>query len=46
MELIDESLMSEEEIKLLHNYHKKVYEKISPYLDSQEKEWLQTFVTY
>lgn len=45
IDLIDEDLMSAEEIKLLHDYHKKVYEKISPYLDSQEKKWLQKIVT-
>lgn len=32
--------MGEEELRLLNEYHSEVYDKISPYLDQQEKEWL------
>jgi Xaa-Pro aminopeptidase len=32
--------MSEKERALLNEYHAQVYEKISPYLDPEEKEWL------
>ena len=28
-------------MELLNNYHKEVYEKISPYLEGDEKEWLK-----
>ena len=28
------------QIKYLHEYQKTVYEKISPYLNEEEKEWL------
>lgn len=33
--------MSERERGLLNAYHKEVYEKISPYLEEEEKEWLK-----
>ena len=37
---IDVSLMTEEDLNRLNQYHKLVYEVISPYLDEEEKEWL------
>jgi Xaa-Pro aminopeptidase len=37
---IDVSLMNEEDLDRLNQYHKMVYEVISPYLDEEEKEWL------
>ena len=37
---INKYLLSEEEIKWLDDYHQKVFEKISPFLNSAEKEWL------
>lgn len=41
LEGIDISLMTEEEIDYLNNYHKKVWENISPYLNEEEKQWLK-----
>ena len=41
LDALDLSLMSREEIAWLNDYHKQVYEKISPYLDEEEKEWLR-----
>ncbi|MDI9517818.1 MAG: aminopeptidase P family protein [Bacillota bacterium] len=38
---VDTSLMTYEEIDTLNEYHKMVYDKISPYLDSKEKTWLK-----
>ena len=38
---IDISQMSQKEIARLNAYHREVYEKISPYLNEDEKEWLQ-----
>ncbi len=38
---IDVALLLHEEIKWLNGYHKEVYEKISPYLDEEEKLWLK-----
>ena len=34
-------LMSVRERNLLNDYHAQVYEKISPYLDEEEREWLK-----
>ena len=33
--------MTAHEIELLNNYHAQVYEKISPYLDEDERAWLK-----
>jgi Xaa-Pro aminopeptidase len=38
---IDTQYMTEKDVELLNNYHKEVYEKISPYLEGDEKEWLK-----
>ena len=40
-DLIELGLLDNKERELLNNYHKKVYENISPYLDKDEKEWLE-----
>ena len=40
MEAIDEKYLNDTQIKYLHEYQKTVYEKISPYLNEEEKEWL------
>ncbi|MDO5417414.1 MAG: aminopeptidase P family protein [Lachnospiraceae bacterium] len=38
---VEKSMMSERDVELLNAYHKQVYEKISPYLEGEEKEWLK-----
>lgn len=38
---IDFSMMTAEEINWLNQYHKTVYEKLSPMLDDEEREWLR-----
>lgn len=38
---IDDTLLSRQERDWLNEYHRKVYETISPYLTKDEKEWLQ-----
>lgn len=38
---IDVAMLLPEEIKWLNEYHGEVYEKISPYLDEEEKAWLK-----
>ena len=37
---IDVSLMSQEDIKRLNDYHREVYKKIAPFLNEEEKQWL------
>ncbi|EHK2441334.1 aminopeptidase P family protein [Clostridium perfringens] len=38
---LDISLINDEEKVWLNNYHKKVYDLLSPYLDEEEKEFLK-----
>jgi Xaa-Pro aminopeptidase len=39
--LIDRSLLDQEEIDWLNSYHSEVYDKLSPYLSLEEKQWLK-----
>ena len=41
IEAIDMSMMTDVDRMRLNNYHRDVYEKISPYLNEDEKEWLK-----
>ncbi len=43
LDAIDPQQMSAEDKKLLNDYHRKVYEMVSPYLEEDEKEWLKTY---
>lgn len=38
---IDVDMLSPEEIDWLNAYHHSVYEKLSPFLDEEEKKWLE-----
>lgn len=40
LEGIEVSMLTKEEKDWLNNYHKEVYEKLSPYLGDEEKTWL------
>ena len=40
---IDIRWLNSEDIDQLNTYHQMVYEKISPYLDTEEKEWLRYY---
>ena len=40
-EAIDLSVMEPSDVLLLNEYHKQVYEKLSPYLNEEEREWLK-----
>ncbi|MDO5155019.1 MAG: aminopeptidase P family protein [Eubacteriales bacterium] len=40
-EAIDCDLMTKEELELLNAYHKKVYEKLVPYMNKEEAAWLK-----
>ena len=40
LEVIDRGIMTERDVELLNRYHEQVYEKISPYLDEDERVWL------
>ena len=41
IECIDVDILSERERILLNDYHKKVYNVIAPYLDDNERKWLE-----
>lgn len=43
LDAIEPEEMTRKERGLLNKYHKMVFEKISPYLDSNEKEWLKEY---
>lgn len=40
LEVIDRKIMTDRDVELLNRYHEQVYEKISPYLDEDERVWL------
>lgn len=40
---IDTKWLNPEDIRQLNTYHEMVYEKISPYLDEEEKSWLRHY---
>ena len=40
---IDPEQMSPREKQMLNDYHKKVYEVLSPYMTEEENEWLKKY---
>ena len=43
VDAIDVSLLLQNEKDYLNNYHKEVYNKIAPFLNDNEKEWLKEY---
>ena len=43
LDAINPDIMTAEDKKLLNDYHKKVYDTISPYLNDEEAEWLKKY---
>ena len=43
LDAIVPEFMTEEERKLLNTYHQSVFEKVSPHLNEEEKEWLARY---
>lgn len=41
LDAIDVSLLTQREKEWLNGYHKEVYDKLSPYLNDEEKTWLK-----
>lgn len=41
LNLIDKALLDNEEIDFINNYHIEVFNRISPYLNSEETKWLK-----
>ena len=40
LEALDRTLLTKRDLELLNNYHKKVYETLSPWLTKEEALWL------
>ena len=43
LDAINPDIMNAEDKERLNTYHATVYEKVSPYLDDEEKEWLKKY---
>ncbi|MGL4912054.1 MAG: aminopeptidase P family protein [Romboutsia sp.] len=43
IDALDERLFLQDEKDYLNNYHKEVYNKISPFLNDEEREWLKEY---
>ncbi len=43
LDAVKAEMLSEETRLSLNEYHKTVYEKVSPYLNEEEKEWLKKY---
>ena len=43
IDCIDKKYLSEDELLFLNNYHQEVYEKLSVYLNDEEKEFLRKY---
>lgn len=43
LDAIDPSYLNQQDRELLNTYHKAVFDKISPYLSSEETEWLKEY---
>lgn len=43
LDAVDPKLMTEEQREVLNEYHKKVYEVLSPYMTQEENKWLREY---
>lgn len=43
LELVDLSYLTKQDIERLNNYHREVYEKLSPYMQGEELEFLKEY---
>ena len=41
LDAIDVNYLEDCEVKAINDYHKMVYEKLSPFLNEEEKAWLK-----
>jgi Xaa-Pro aminopeptidase len=44
IDAIDFSLLTEDEKQQLKQYHRQVYELVSPHLSNEEKDWLRAYL--
>ena len=43
LDAVDKKYLTDEDVRRLNAYHAQVYEKLSPYMDEAEKEWLRRY---
>ena len=43
LDAINPDIMTAEDKKLLNNYHQEVFDKVSPFLNEEETEWLRKY---
>ncbi|HWS28661.1 MAG TPA: aminopeptidase P family protein [Clostridia bacterium] len=43
LDAVDKKYLTDEDVRRLNAYHAKVFEKLSPYMDEEEKEWLRRY---
>lgn len=43
LDAVDKAYLTDEDVRRLNAYHAEVYEKLSPYMDEAEKEWLRRY---
>lgn len=41
LDAVDISVMEPSDVRLLNDYHRQVYEKLSPYMNEEERAWLK-----
>ncbi len=41
IKLIDQAILTKTEVQWINDYQNEVYDKLSPYLENEEKEWLR-----
>jgi Xaa-Pro aminopeptidase len=41
LRLVDRTMLNEVEIAQINAYHHEVYDRVAPYLDDDERAWLQ-----
>ena len=41
LNLVDESMLTDEQLEYLNAYHKEVFDKLSPYLKGAQLQWLE-----
>lgn len=46
MDGVDETLLSEKELQLLRDYHRLVFDRLSPHLTEAEADWLYDFLKF
>ena len=41
LEAVDKAYLTDRQVRLLNEYHKQVFDAVSPYMDDEELKWLK-----